>query len=118
MKINKINDNNFSQIAQQFDKPLLIKFYNPSCHLCNGMKPIFREICSTFSDDYEFGVVDTTKSNKLSRFFNITGVPHLFIVSNGDKVEIPYPQNPDPETGYSFYDIADFLHSYKTKVQR
>jgi hypothetical protein len=33
-------------------------------------------------------------------------------------VEIPYPQNPDPETGYSFYDIADFLHSYKTKIKR
>jgi len=118
MKINKINDNNFSQIAQQCKKPLLIKFYNPNCHLCDGLKPIFKQICSSFSNDYEFGVVNAVESKKLTGFFKITGVPHLFVVFNSDMVEIPYPQNPDPETGYSFYDIADFLHSYKTKIKR
>ena len=112
MKITTINDDNFSEIIIKTQVPLVIKFYSPTCHLCVGIKPIFEKIANMYSDDFAFAEVNTTKCRKLTKFFNIDGVPQLFVVTNDDKVEIPFPEKSDPETGYSFYDIADFLDSY------
>lgn len=113
MKILTINDENFSDVVKDVDLPLVIKFYSPTCHLCTGIKPVYEKVAKMYSDDYVFCEVNTTKSRKLTKFFKIDGVPQIFVVTNDKRTEIPYPEKSDPETGYSIYDIADFLDTYQ-----
>jgi len=108
----KINDKNFHQVLDTCDKPLVIKFYNPTCHLCGGLKPVYEQV-STMFDEYEFTNCNANDSRNLFKFFNVSGVPTLYIVGKDFRQEIPYPENPDPHSGYSLYDIADFLHTFK-----
>lgn len=111
-KIKQINDKNFAQTFSQCDKPLVIKFYNSTCHLCAGLKPVYEQL-STMYENYDFAECNASNSRNLFKFFNVSGVPTLYIVNQDYRKEIPYPENPDPETGYSLYDIADFLDTFK-----
>ncbi|NCA22873.1 MAG: hypothetical protein EBS86_17325 [Crocinitomicaceae bacterium] len=108
----KINDTNFSQVIKNCKKPIVIKFYNPTCHLCVGLEPVFERLTTMF-DNYEFAECSAVDSRNLFKFFDISGVPSLFIVGKDYKKEIPYPQHPDPESGFSIYDMADFLDTFK-----
>ncbi len=112
MKIKQINDNNFSDVLKSCDKPLVVKFYNPTCHLCDGLKPIYEQLSSMFNE-YEFVECNSKESKKMFKFFKISGVPTLYIISKHYKKEIPYPENPDPHSGYSLFDMADFLDTFK-----
>lgn len=112
MKIKQINDTNFSDVLKGCSKPLVIKFYNPTCHLCDGLKPVYKQLSSMY-DNYEFAECNSKQSKMIFKFFKISGVPTLYVVGEDYKKEIPYPENPDPESGYSLYDMADFLDTFK-----
>jgi thioredoxin-like negative regulator of GroEL len=114
MKIKQINDQNFSTVLKSCDKPIVIKFYNPTCHLCSGLKPVYEQLSMMFND-YEFAECNANNSRKMFKFFKVSGVPTVFIVDKDSRKEIPYPQNPDPDSGYSLYDMADFLDSFNKR---
>jgi hypothetical protein len=76
------------------------------------LKPIYEKLPSMY-DNYEFAECSSRDSKRLFKFFDISGVPSIFIVGKDFKKEIPYPTSADPETGYSIYDIADFLDNFK-----
>jgi hypothetical protein len=107
----KINDLTFGNVVNEYTKPIVIKFYNTKCPLCAGIKPIFQQLSQMY-DNYEFAECNAANSNRVFKFFNISGVPSVFILGPNFMKEIPYPQNPDPHSGYSLYDIADFLDSF------
>ena len=114
MKLTRINDKNFSDFLKNLSKPLVIKFYNPECHLCKGIKPLFQNVSTMYDGFYDFAEVNSYESPKLCKFFKIEGVPQLYILDGDQKVIVPYPENPDPDSGYSNYDMLDFLDMYKT----
>jgi thioredoxin 1 len=108
----QINDNNFGEAIRQTRKPVVIKFYNPKCHLCEGIKPVFESVSSKFGDVYDFMDCNVWESRKLAKFFNVDGVPQLYVIYNNAKTIIPFPENSDLETGYSLIDIVDFLDTF------
>ena len=108
MKIIKLNDSSFGEFVKELKKPLVIKFYNPSCHLCKGIKPLFIK-ASYLYDQYDFAEIDASQNKKLSKFFDVSGVPQLYVIHNDKIKTIPYPENPDPTSGYSLFDIFDYL---------
>lgn len=112
----RINDLNFGSVVKDYNKPIVIKFYNSKCYLCKGFKPIFEKL-STMYDNYEFAECNAKDSKRVFKFFNISGVPTLYVLGPNFMNEIPYPENPDPDSGYSFYDVADFLDSFKPPTQ-
>ncbi len=110
--VKQLGFEDFEEITKS-DKPYVIKFYNPTCHLCKELKPIYEEIANEFKDKFKFGQVNTRANTRLSKLFHIDGVPELFIVNNQDVFNIPYPEdNPDPKSGYSKQYIIQHLENY------
>jgi len=108
MPVKKMKIMSFKKILDS-DKPYVIKFTNPECHLCVELKPNFHKIAKEFDHKFVFGNVDAVEEPKLSETFKIDGVPTIFIVSKDSIQEIPYPSS---DGGYSYKYLKDYLTNW------
>jgi len=90
------------------DKPYVIKFTDPACHLCVELKPVFHKIANEFNDKFIFGNVNIVKNPKLAEIFIDDGVPTIYVFDKENMQEIPFPK----ETGYNY----DYLNNYLTNL--
>jgi thiol-disulfide isomerase/thioredoxin len=102
----------FDEITKS-NKPYVIKFTNPTCHLCKALDPIFNKIAEEYSDKFKFGNINSRTERKLFKLFGIDGVPEIFIIDGDDLYHVVYPDdNPDPKSGYSRDYIIEHLEGY------
>lgn len=94
------------------DKPTVVKFMNPTCHLCTGLAPIYVDIANEFSSEFEFAKINVRQFPKVAKVFKIEGVPDLFVVKKNYVKQIPYPPDEliDDVSGYSKQYIVDYLY--------
>lgn len=106
----KVKQLTFLNFPDKFDTPSLILFSRNGCHYCRNLKPLYNEISmyERYDGVFDFYVVDSDEETLLYDKFSPDGVPTLFVVSEDDGLEIPYPKNP-AESGYSREDITNFL---------
>jgi len=110
--VKELGFTDFDEITKS-DKPYVVKFTNPTCHLCKALKPIYAKIADSYSDKFNFGNVNTRVERKLTKLFAIDGVPELFIISEDSVYNIPYPEDdPDPSSGYSEEYIIEHLEGF------
>ena len=110
--IKELGYDDFHEITQS-DKPYVITFTNPTCHLCKALKPIVSDIAQQYQDKFKFGNINSRTQRKLFQLFGIDGVPEMFIVNGDDLYHITYPDDdPDPDSGYSKQYIIDHLKGY------
>ena len=74
MKTNKsvkeLSYEDFNEITKS-DKPYVIKFTNPTCHLCKALDPIFNDIAEEYNDKFKFGNINSKAQRKLFQLFGI-----------------------------------------------
>lgn len=109
-EIKQLDLESFKQ-AMASDKPTLVKFYNPNCYLCNGLRPIFNDLQQTYGNTLNFAKLNVVKHPRIAKVFKIEGVPELFIIKKDFIQQIPYPEDEvaDPNSGYSKQYIVDYL---------
>lgn len=111
--IKQLTINDFELVAES-NKPYVVKLYSPSCHLCKALAPIYNKICEEYKDRYNFGSINVVSQPKLSKAFDIDGVPELFIIYQGKVHNIKYPEdNADPDSGYSYDYIVEHLNNFE-----
>jgi len=112
MKTNNIKHLNLVSFKEIMDSdvPTIVKFTNPSCHLCDGLKPIFDELQNYYSDTFNFANLNVTKYGSIAKVFKIEGVPEIFVLMKDYAKPIPYPDNPSPISGYSKEYIIMYLN--------
>jgi thiol-disulfide isomerase/thioredoxin len=96
-------------------RPTVIKFFNPKCYLCDGLRPIYEELSQKYSDVFDFAKLNVVKNIKIAKVFKIDGVPELFVVKKDFVQSIPYPDDDiaDPISGYSKDYIIEHLEKIK-----
>lgn len=94
------------------EKPTVVKFMNPSCHLCTGLAPVFEIIAKEFFYEFEFANFNVKQFPKVAKVFKIEGVPDLFVVKKNYVKQVPYPSEEfvDSVSGYSKKYIVDYLN--------
>jgi thioredoxin 1 len=117
MKRFEIKNVGVSSLKQMMinDKPTIIEFFNPSCHLCSGLAPILEQLCQQYGNHFDFAQLDVAMHPKLAKTFNIKGVPELFIIKKGFVQHIPYPddETANDESGYS----RDYIIKHLEKIK-
>ena len=109
MKIKKLFLSNFKAHCVDSEEPWLVKFTSDVCPLCIGLEPVFDKLALAFQDRVHFGNVNTRVEKKLSEIFLKDGVPTLYFFKGNNVKELHWPEDPDPESGYSFEHLARFL---------
>lgn len=110
--VKELGYEDFEEITKS-DKPYVIVFTSPTCHLCKALKPIYEEVADEYSKHFKFGNINSRTQRKLFKLFGIDGVPEMFIVDGDDLFHVVYPDdNPDPKSGYSKEYIIEHLEGY------
>jgi thiol-disulfide isomerase/thioredoxin len=112
--VKELTINDFEEITKS-KLPYVIEFYNPTCHLCKGFKPIYEKVANEYKQNFKFGTINTRKEGALTRMFGIDGVPELFIVYKDNILKLEFPKDPDPKTGFSEGHMVTYLTTYINK---
>lgn len=100
--------------------PTVVKFMNPTCHLCKGLSPIYKEISQEFGNYYDFATLNVRKNPKIAKVFEIDGVPDLVVVMKNYVKKIPYPSDDeiDIKSGYPKQYIVKHLKSIMKEIKQ
>jgi len=84
------------------EKPIFVKFYNPSCPHCFGMSDDFWQVSQMFVDVL-FAGIDCTEHKELCRFYNVNKQPIVKLFLKNDKTGFVYEGDMDADS------FADFI---------
>lgn len=85
MSIVNINSKNIDTILN--DNNVIIEFSANWCGPCKRMKPEFIKAQQNYDAKYiQFGIVDVDESNDIAIKYNISSLPTVILLKNGDVV--------------------------------
>lgn len=79
-------DANFQQVLQA-QTPVLVEFYATWCPHCSRMAPIVQSMAQQYNGKVKVVRVDIDKNPTLVKKYNVSGVPHFFVLNNGKVVD-------------------------------
>lgn len=82
MSVIKVNADNFAEVIAT-EKPVLLDFYADWCGPCRMVGPIVAEIAEEHPE-IAVGKVNVDENPDLARKFNVTSIPLLVVLKNGE----------------------------------
>lgn len=83
MSIVHITNENFNAVVTESSKPILIDFWATWCGPCRMIAPFIEEIAAE-RDDVIVGKIDVDQEMELAMQFQVTSIPTLVLVKNGE----------------------------------
>jgi len=98
----ELNDENFETEVLNSDVPVLVDFWAEWCMPCKMLAPILDELAGEYAGKIKFGKMDTDSNRDTSLKFNITAIPTLILIKNGEMAKkfVGLQQKADLKTAF------------------
>jgi len=83
----EITDENFEQDVMNSEVPVLVDFWAEWCMPCRMLGPIIDEIATEFEGKAKVGKVDTDANREISLKFEISAIPTVLLIKDGQVVK-------------------------------
>lgn len=84
--VKKISEKEFAEVKEQ--GVALIDFSATWCGPCKMLAPVLEEVSEELGDKVAFYNVDVDENPELAEAFDITNIPALALLKNGEKVDM------------------------------
>ncbi|MEX1229288.1 MAG: thioredoxin [Planctomycetaceae bacterium] len=84
--IQHVSQNDFSREVLQSDVPVLIDFYADWCGPCRMFSPTLQKVAKDYQGKAKIVKVDVDREPALAGRFNVSSIPTLVFVHNGEVV--------------------------------
>lgn len=81
--VKELTNQNFNEIISA-DKPLVIEFYSPTCAHCKRTEAGLNEVSEEQGGNAVIAKCDVTAQTELAQRYDITALPTLLFIKNGD----------------------------------
>jgi len=81
-----VNEDSFDKAILNSSLPVLIDFWAPWCAPCRMVAPSLEKIAQEYAGRLLVAKVNTDENNQLAARYQITGIPTLLFISNGQMV--------------------------------
>ena len=78
---------NFSEQVLQSQSPVLVDFWAEWCGPCKMIAPLLDELADEYVGKVKIGKVNVDENQELAAKYNVTAIPTLLLVKNGQVVE-------------------------------
>ncbi len=82
----QLTDENFDEVIQNAQKPVLVDFFAAWCPPCSTLSPILERLEKEFEEKVIFAKVNVDDSPKTSQKFGINPIPAVFLLKEGKAV--------------------------------
>jgi thioredoxin 1 len=83
----KMNDENFSQIIINAKLPLLVDFWADWCGPCKLMLPLLEQLETEFNNRVDFAKAEMEHNLKTGAHYHIRSIPTFLLFKNGKMVD-------------------------------
>ena len=83
----QITDENFEQEVKNSSVPVLVDFWAEWCMPCRMLGPIIDEIATEFEGKAKVGKVDTDANREVSLNYEISAIPTVLLIKDGQIVQ-------------------------------
>lgn len=95
MSVLKVTKENFTEILKS-DKKVLIDFYADWCGPCRMVSPLVDQIAEE-NPQYLVAKVNVDEQPELSAEFNVSSIPMLVVMKNGEVIDTALGARPKPQ---------------------
>ena len=81
-----VNEDSFDKAILNSPLPVLVDFWAPWCAPCRMVAPSLEKIAQEYAGRLLVAKVNTDENNQLAARYQITGIPTLLFISNGQMV--------------------------------
>jgi len=96
-------------------QPCVVKLYSNSCHFCQALREHYEEVAELYND-YHFFAFNVSDHPDIEGELNITGVPTILFVNNGETSHsvtiLEDPPFPDKLSYYTIEQVKNFIESF------
>jgi len=96
----RVTVENFEKEILNSSRVCVVVFKSDGCHLCQNLNPAIGRLRDKYSKHFKFAEVDASEQTQLMEVLDVDGVPTIWTFTNEGGVQLPYPEQPDPDTGY------------------
>ena len=83
----EITETNFSTEVEGTDVPVLLDFWATWCGPCRAIAPMIDQIADEYAGKAKIGKINVDENRDLALRFNISSIPALLVLKNGQVVE-------------------------------
>ncbi len=84
--LKEVNEEEFYNKVQNFEKPVFIDFWAVWCAPCRMMEPLLNQVMNEYKDRIEFIKLNVDINKKIANEYNIQGVPSYMIIKGKEKL--------------------------------
>jgi thioredoxin 1 len=84
-KVPELTKNEFKEFTKE--GLVLIDFFAEWCMPCLMMTPVIDELSEKFKGKIKFGKVNVEEGQELAQKFNVTSIPNLVLLKDGEVIE-------------------------------
>lgn len=92
-----ITKENFESEVMKSEKPVLIDFWASWCGPCKMLSPVISEIAEEYSEKIKVCKVNVDDEPELSSEFNVSSIPMLVVMKEGQVTDISVGYRPKEE---------------------
>lgn len=87
MAIVHADDNNFEEIVEKSEIPVIVDFWADWCMPCRMFGPTFEETSKNFDGKVKFVKVNTDEADASATKFDVMSIPCIIIIKDGKEVK-------------------------------